>query len=79
MAVLVAGRFGHEGGIFRVRAGETVCGTVSWVHDRARRGRHRVGGTLPCRCWCRAGLDGVQAHGNALPALDALDGLAALV
>jgi hypothetical protein len=73
-AVSVAGRFGHEGGGFRVRAGETVCGAVSWVHHRARRGRRRVGGTLPCRCWCRAGLDGVRAHGNTLPALDALGG-----
>jgi hypothetical protein len=74
MAVSVAGRFGHEGGGFRVCAGETVCATVSWVHHRARRGRRRVGGMLPCRCWSRAGLDGVQAHGNALPALDTLGG-----
>jgi hypothetical protein len=29
---------------------------------------------LSCRCWCRAGLDGVRAHRNALPTLDALGG-----
>jgi hypothetical protein len=73
-AVSVAGLFGHEGGGFRVRVGETVYDAVSWVHHRARRGHRRVGGMLPCRCWWRAGLDGVRAQGNALPALDALGG-----
>jgi hypothetical protein len=59
---------------FQSTCRRTVCDAVSWVHHRARRGRRRVGGTLPCRCWFRAGLDGVRAHGNALPALDALGG-----
>jgi hypothetical protein len=49
------------------------------VHQGVGRGWHCVASTLPCRCWCRAGLGSVQVHGNVQRALRALGCMAASI
>jgi hypothetical protein len=70
--VSVAGWLGSYASGFRAEAGEVVRGVVSSVRCGAGQGWCRIGGTLACRCMCRAGLDGARVHGNAPPILDAL-------
>jgi hypothetical protein len=60
----VASWFGRNGVGFREGAREPVLSGGWAVQRGARRGWHRVAGTLPCRCWCRVRLGGVRVHGN---------------
>jgi hypothetical protein len=70
----VAAGFGRYTCGFRRGAVGFRPGSVECELEGAGRRWRRVAGTLPCRAWCRAGLDTAQAHGNAPPALDALGG-----
>jgi hypothetical protein len=70
--VLVDGSFTRKRVGFSDQAGKTVGGGVDTVHQGVGRGWPRVASTLPCRCWCRAGLGSVQVHRNVQRALRAL-------
>jgi hypothetical protein len=72
--VSVAAGFGRDTCGFRWGAVEFRSGSVECEPEGAGRRWHRVAGSLPCRGWCRAGLNAAQAHGNAPPTLDALGG-----
>jgi hypothetical protein len=49
-----------------------VHGAIGSVRRGAGQGWHRIGGSMPCRRVCSAGLEGARMHGNVLHALRAL-------
>jgi hypothetical protein len=70
--VSVAGWLGSYASGFRPDAGEVVRSAVGSVRRGAGQGWRRVGGSMPCRRVCSAGLEVARVHGNALHALRAL-------
>jgi hypothetical protein len=73
----VAAWFGRSTGSFSRATVSFRLGSDACVLEGAGRRWHRVVGTLPCRCWCRARLGGVLVHRNAQRTLRVLGGMVA--